>query len=161
MPQVVNAGEVVFPVLGSYSNFSNNRILGQLPGTEHLLEVVIDGVDLNPEQLGHPLLGQPEGFVLIPDFDAGLARWGGVEDDVRSDSGETLPNQLEKELQNSTLRWIFQIKEGMGMLHFYGGVENKMIQEMVTNMSPLRREIIQLFGPTACEMHGLNPERAF
>jgi transposase len=77
------------------------------------------------------------------------------------DTGETLPNQLGKEVQNSTLRWIFQIMEGMGMLHFYGGVENKMIREMVTNMSPLRRKIIQLFGPTACEMHGLNPESAF
>ena len=74
---------------------------------------------------------------------------------------ETLPNQLGKEVQNATLRWIFQIMEGMGVLHFYSGDGNKLIREMVTNMSPLRKKIIQLFGPTACEMHGLNPESAF
>jgi len=75
-----------------------------------------------------------------------------------TDTEETLPNQLGKEVQNPTLRWIFQIMEGMGMLHFYEGVDNKLIREMVTNMSPLRRKIIQLFGPTACEMHGIIPK---
>jgi len=74
------------------------------------------------------------------------------------DTGDTLPNQLNKEVQNPTLRWIFQIMEGMGVLHYFEGEENKLIREMVTNMSPLRRKIIQLFGPTACEMHGVNPK---
>lgn len=74
------------------------------------------------------------------------------------DTGDTLPNQLGKEVQNPTLRWIFQIMEGMGVLHFYAGEENKRVRELVTNMTALRRKIIQLFGPTACEMHGVNPK---
>ena len=75
-----------------------------------------------------------------------------------TDTGDTLPNQLDKEVQNPTLRWVFQIMEGMGVLHFYEGTQIKPVREWVTNMSPLRRKIIQLFGPTACEMHGVNPK---
>ena len=75
-----------------------------------------------------------------------------------ADTGETLPNQLDKEVQNPTLRWIFQIMEGMGVLHFYEGAETRPVREMVTNLSALRKKIIQLFGPTACKMHGVNPK---
>jgi transposase len=79
-------------------------------------------------------------------------------------TGETLPNQLEKEVQNPTLRWIFQIMEGLGIARFEAGsgAENSTpVRELVTNMSPLRKKIIRLFGPTACRMHGLNPQTAF
>ena len=74
-------------------------------------------------------------------------------------TGETLPNQLEKEVQNPTLRWIFQIMEGLGIARIESGPE--AVRELVTNMTPLRKKIIRLFGPTACRMHGLNPESAF
>jgi transposase len=79
-------------------------------------------------------------------------------------TGETLPNQLDKEVQNPTLRWIFQIMEGLGIARFEAGTEagsSTSMRELVTNMTPLRKKIIQLFGPTACRMHGLNPESAF
>ena len=79
-------------------------------------------------------------------------------------TGETLPNQLDKEVRNPTLRWIFQIMEGLGMARIEGssGVESPAsVRELVTNMTPLRKKIIRLFGPTACRMHGLNPESAF
>jgi len=74
-------------------------------------------------------------------------------------TGETLPNQLEKEVQNPTLRWIFQIMEGLGIARIESRPE--AVRELVTNMTPLRKKIIRLFGPTACRMHGLNPESAF
>jgi hypothetical protein len=35
------------------------------------------------------------------------------------------------------------------------------VRELVTNMTSLRKKIMNLFGPTACKMHGLNPETAF
>ncbi|HLP42602.1 MAG TPA: IS1634 family transposase [Fibrobacteria bacterium] len=76
-------------------------------------------------------------------------------------TGATLPNQLDKEVRNPTLRWIFQIMEGLGIVRFAAASgEGCQIREMVTNMTPLRRKIIQLLGPTACEMHGLIPENA-
>jgi len=79
-------------------------------------------------------------------------------------TGETLPNQLDKEVRNPTLRWIFQIMEGLGIARIEGssGAESPAsVRELVTNMTSLRKKIIRLFGPTACRMHGLNPESAF
>lgn len=75
------------------------------------------------------------------------------------ETGETLPNQLDKEVQNPTLRWIFQIMEGLGVVRIQDNPEGPP-RELLTNMSALRKKIIQLFGPTACRMHGLNPESA-
>jgi transposase len=75
------------------------------------------------------------------------------------ETGETLPNQLNKPVQNPTLRWIFQIMEGLGIVRIQENPEGPP-RELLTNMTDLRRKIIQLFGPTACGMHGLNPESA-
>jgi transposase len=73
---------------------------------------------------------------------------------------ETLPNQLDKEVQNPTLRWIFQIMEGIGIVRFYEEGVSAPIRELVTNLTNLRKKIIQLFGETACQMYGLNPKSA-
>lgn len=75
------------------------------------------------------------------------------------ETGATLPNQLNKPVQNPTLRWIFQIMEGLGMVRIQENPEGPP-RELITNMSALRKKIIQLFGPTACRMHGVNPESA-
>jgi transposase len=75
------------------------------------------------------------------------------------ETGETLPNQLNKEAQNPTMRWIFQIMEGLGIVRIQEDPDGPS-REILTNMSALRKKIIQLFGPTACRMHGLNPESA-
>jgi hypothetical protein len=32
---------------------------------------------------------------------------------------ETLPNQINKPIQNPTMRWIFQIMEGIAVIRFY------------------------------------------
>ena len=76
------------------------------------------------------------------------------------ETDETLPNQLNKEVQNPTLRWIFQIMEGTGMVRFYEKGMDAPVRELVTNLTDLRRKIIRLFGPTACEMYGLIPKSA-
>lgn len=77
------------------------------------------------------------------------------------DEKQTLPNQLGKQVQNPTMKWIFQIMEGVGVVRFYekGNVEPS--KELVTNMSDLRQKIIRLFGPTACRMYGLIAESGF
>lgn len=69
---------------------------------------------------------------------------------------ETLPNQLGKEVQNPTMKWIFQIMEGVGVVRFFEVGKPEAVKAMVTNMSELRRKIISLFGPTACRMYALN-----
>jgi transposase len=76
------------------------------------------------------------------------------------ETDETLPNQLDKEVQNPTLRWIFQIMEGLGIARIKDGPAESPPRDWVTNMTELRKKIIRLFGPTACRMHGVNPESA-
>lgn len=73
----------------------------------------------------------------------------------------TLPNQLGKEVQNPTMKWIFQIMEGVGVVRFYEIGRVEPVKELVTNMNDLRKKIIRLFGPTACRMYGLNPKSGF
>ncbi|HKP98038.1 MAG TPA: IS1634 family transposase [Fibrobacteria bacterium] len=69
-------------------------------------------------------------------------------------TGETLPNQLDKEVQNPTLRWIFQIMEGLGIARIEVGTESPA-REMVTNMTPLRRKIDLI--PWSSDYSGLTP----
>lgn len=68
---------------------------------------------------------------------------------------ETLPNQINKSIQNPTIRWIFQIMEGIGVIHFYEKNLIRPIREMITNLNELRRKIIKLFGGSACKIYGI------
>ena len=76
------------------------------------------------------------------------------------EENETLPNQLDKEVQNPTMRWIFQIMEGLGMARIYGQSVDVPVREVVTNLTDVRRKIIRLFRETACQMYGLNQKSA-
>ena len=68
---------------------------------------------------------------------------------------ETLPNQLGKAIQKPTMRWIFQLMEGIGIVRFYKDNMKTPFKEVLTNLNRLREKIIQLFGETACQMYGL------
>ena len=50
---------------------------------------------------------------------------------------ETLPNQLGQEVKTPTLRWIFQIMEGIGIIRFYEEDLKRVYKEMITNISKL------------------------
>ena len=71
------------------------------------------------------------------------------------EKNKTLPNQLNKPVKNPTMRWIFQLMEGINIVLFYKKNSNKLKKEMITNLTDLRKKIIQLFGHTACCMYGL------
>ncbi len=71
----------------------------------------------------------------------------------------TLPNQLGKEVENPTLRWIFQIMEGIGVVYFYNKSLSHTVREVITNLSELRKKIILLFGKTAAWIYGLQIQK--
>jgi transposase len=73
---------------------------------------------------------------------------------------ETLPNQLNKPVQNPTLRWVFQIMEGVSVVRLSAEVTQGLAKEVVTNLTELRKKIIYFFGDTACWMYGLIPKYA-
>ena len=70
----------------------------------------------------------------------------------------TLPNQLGKQIQNPTLRWIFQLMEGIGLVHFYNESLSSIVREVITNINAVRKKIIYLFGETAATIYGLIPK---
>jgi transposase len=60
-------------------------------------------------------------------------------------SNLTLPNQINKEVQNPTMRWIFQLFEGINyILTSINGLINRQIQ----GLNSLQRRIIELLGPS-------------
>ena len=74
---------------------------------------------------------------------------------VLQEKNETLPNQLNKPIKNPTMRWIFQIMEGIGVIRFYEKQIRQPIREVITNLSELRLKIIHFFGQSACEIYGI------
>ncbi|KAG6559015.1 hypothetical protein RHOW815_000983 [Candidatus Rhabdochlamydia sp. W815] len=55
----------------------------------------------------------------------------------------------------NTLRWMFQVMEGIGVVYFYDELLSYTIREVITNLNEIRRKIILLFGETATRMYGL------
>lgn len=68
---------------------------------------------------------------------------------------DTLPNQVGKEVSNPTLKWIFQIMEGIGVVYFYNEALSWTTREVITNLNKLRKKIICLFGKTAAWIYGI------
>jgi transposase len=67
----------------------------------------------------------------------------------------TLPNQLGKEVSNPTLKWIFQIMEGIDVVYFYNESFSGIIREVIANLNKLRKKIVWLFGRNAAWIYGL------
>lgn len=70
------------------------------------------------------------------------------------DANEAIPNQVGKPIRNPTLKWVFQIMEGIGIVKVYDNSEN-LISAIITNIDELRLKIIKLFGTSTCEMYGI------
>ena len=68
---------------------------------------------------------------------------------------DTLPNQKGKEISNPTLKWIFQMMEGINIVRFIDPDSQEVKREVLTNLNENRSKIIQLFGETACKIYGL------
>lgn len=72
---------------------------------------------------------------------------------------ETLPNQLKKPVQNPTMRWVFQLMEGISIVCMIVDESQGIVKEIITNFSELRQKIVRFFGDAACRIYGLIPEK--
>jgi transposase len=59
---------------------------------------------------------------------------------------ETLPDQKGKPTQSPTIRWIFQVFEGLDILSVWVGEQRTRRQ--VLNLRPVHQQVLQLFGPS-------------
>ena len=67
---------------------------------------------------------------------------------------DTLPNQIGQPTSRPTLRWIFQLLEGINRVTFSVQGHVKIVIEGVT---ALRRKLLQLFGQTVCQIYQISP----
>ena len=63
---------------------------------------------------------------------------------------ETIPNQIGKPIRNPTLRWIFQVFEG---INFVKIKSKENVKYMVDGIKVLHQKIIRLFGKTTCNIY--------
>ena len=69
---------------------------------------------------------------------------------------QTILNQKKTPTSTPTLRSIFQIMEGIVVINIYqDSSKTSLQQELISNLSSLRIQIIELLGHTACKMYGL------
>ena len=66
-----------------------------------------------------------------------------------ADHEATLPNQKGKAILNPTLRWVFQLMEGITLVNLQGEGDVDTSRLIITNINNVRRKIICLFGPSA------------
>ncbi|MBF0123777.1 MAG: IS1634 family transposase [Magnetococcales bacterium] len=73
-----------------------------------------------------------------------------------SAQGGFLPNQVGKQVQNPTLRWVFRVMEGITIARvMLGGTINETVQEIVCNVDDLHEKIIRYFGKHAMSIYGV------
>jgi len=69
-----------------------------------------------------------------------------------SECKETLPNQLKKEIDRPTLRWVFYMMDGVTMITMPTAGSHR---KFVANLDALRAKIAGIFGGAVAECYGL------
>lgn len=72
---------------------------------------------------------------------------------------EAIPNQQGKPIQNPTMRWVFQLMEGIAIVRIYDQ-PTKTFRTIITNLNEVRMKIIKLLGATTCLIYGIQSEIA-
>ena len=67
--------------------------------------------------------------------------------------GESIPNQIGQPTERPTLRWIFQLLEGINRVVF--SVDGK-VQVLIEGLTNLRRKILSLFGPSVLKIYQIS-----
>ena len=68
---------------------------------------------------------------------------------------KTLPNQINQPTKTPTMRWIFQIMEGIGVTYLFEKTTQDPAKKLVTNVDDLRIKILRLFGGNVQKKYGL------
>ena len=69
----------------------------------------------------------------------------------------TLPNQIRQETAKPTLRWIFQLLEGIELVKI---CIEKTSHVVISGITPLRRQILGYFGSSVRKIYELDLQSA-
>lgn len=67
--------------------------------------------------------------------------------------GETLPNQIGQPTSTPTLRWLFQLLEGIHRVVFY---LQDQVQGVIEGLPELKRKLLRLFGQQVCRIYQIS-----
>ena len=62
-----------------------------------------------------------------------------------TETGQSVPNQVGKKTQTPTMRWVFQLFEGVDLLLIRQN--GQVVAHRVLNLKPVHRDILRLLGP--------------
>lgn len=71
-----------------------------------------------------------------------------------TENNTTLPNQLKKQIQNPTTRWIYQMMMLAAISIVRIPDQSGGYREVVTNIKPVHKKIISIFGTDALAIYG-------
>lgn len=69
------------------------------------------------------------------------------------EKNDTLPNQIKKQTATPTLRWIFQMLQGINYITIR---INGVVKTIVDNITDLRRKIILIFGAEVAKIYKIS-----
>ena len=63
---------------------------------------------------------------------------------------ETLPNQIGQPTATPTLRWIFQLLEGINVVTV---TLQRQVRVIIEGLTDVRKKILRLFGQNVCQIY--------
>ena len=66
---------------------------------------------------------------------------------------ETLPNQIDLEMEAPTLRWVFQLLYGVNYVNVSLGNQH---HQVIEGISPLKQKILRLFAQSVAEIYRIS-----
>lgn len=71
------------------------------------------------------------------------------------ENNESIPDQTGKHTQTPTLRWVFQVFEGLDVLSVRAG--DRLITRKLLNLRPVHQQVIRLLGPQVQKCYFFGP----
>jgi hypothetical protein len=71
---------------------------------------------------------------------------------------QTLPNQNNQPVQNPTMRWMFQLLEGITLIVYPAPDSESPPQAILMGVKELHKKIMRLMGWKYCKIYGISME---
>ena len=68
--------------------------------------------------------------------------------------GETVPNQIHQPTARPTLRWVFQLLEG---IHRVRVTVQGQVHDLIEGLNEVQIKILRLFGEEVCRLYQISP----
>ena len=67
---------------------------------------------------------------------------------------ETIPNQINQPTERPTLRWVFQLLEG---IHRVRVTVQDEVHDLIEGLNAVQIKILRLFGEEVCRLYQISP----